>query len=337
MNNGTLDLGLGTTTLVGTFTQGAGGALATTVDGSQVGKLSLNGTASLAGSLAISTTGVPTDGSILPIVSAPSRSGTFASVTGGSAGGGLTYSVGYTSPGVVLYVGVPGGSISLKKSTALYGHYSDKVSGSGWTAHADTSVTVNQCATPFYTADTCDAANKVPATLGTGAKAGTFKNAKIKLAVGVIDADGDTCGTSTASLCYIVVVGNSGDFTSSGVLGFALPNATAKKTAAVAADYVDKITAADFPGGDTVTARECDTAVNPATDLSSNCDTATVITGTASKSGKVTFTTAGVTVLIGTYSDGASGTVVPGGAADLVVNDSTTPGISVVIPITVAG
>jgi hypothetical protein len=86
-----------------------------------------------------------------------------------------------------------------------------------------------------------------------------------------------------------------------------------------------------------VTARECDAAVDPATDLSSNCDAATVITGTAAKSGKVTFTTAGVGVLIGTYSDGDGGTVVPGGAADLVVNDSTTPGVFVVIPITAAG
>ena len=195
VNNGTLSLGLGTTTLTGTFTQGAGGTFATTVDGSQVGKLSLNGAASLAGALDVSTTAVPTEGSILPIVSAPSRSGTFTTVTGQNAGGGLTYSVGYTSPGVVLYAGVPGGAITLKKSTRLFGHYSDKISGSGWGAHGDTSVTINQCATPFYTATTCDTANQVHENLGTGAKAGTFKNAVIKLAVGTIDTDGDTCGT----------------------------------------------------------------------------------------------------------------------------------------------
>ena len=61
--------------------------------------------------------------------------------------------------------------------------------------------------------------------------------------------------------------------------------------------------------------------------LATHCDSATQITGTASSKGVVTFTSAGVTVLVGSsYSDTAGGTCPAGGTCDIVVNDSTNSG-----------
>ena len=79
---------------------------------------------------------------------------------------------------------------------------------------------------------------------------------------------------------------------------FATPTASVKETSNVAPNYVDKVTADEFPAGDTVTAQECDANVTSA-NLATNCDSATQITGTAGTTGKVTFTAAGVEVLIG--------------------------------------
>ena len=76
-------------------------------------------------------------------------------------------------------------------------------------------------------------------TLGTGRAAGIFKNAVIDLAVGTIDTNGDTCGVAGSTPCYVVVVGNTGDSTASGALGFTLPSFTVKKTTDVLGNYVD--------------------------------------------------------------------------------------------------
>lgn len=250
--------------------------------------------------------------------------------------------VGYDGNSLPMYVlsqnSTPGGTTTVSKSAGLIGHYSDKVSGAGWAVSGDTSVTLNECATTYYNASSCDAANQVTGVaLGTGHKLGKFSAAPITLAAGIIDANDDTCGLATSNPCYIVVVGNTGDSTSSAALDFKPPSATVKKTTAVVANYVDKVTAAEFPSGDIVTAQECDSAVNPATNLATNCDTATEITGTVHANGKVIFSPTGVGVKVGSsYVESGSGTVVAGGAADIVVNDSTTSGISVVVPITLA-
>ena len=90
---------------------------------------------------------------------------------------------------------------------------------------------------------------------------------------------------------------------------FAVPTATPKESSNVAPNYVDKVTAGEFPVGDTVTAQECDGAVTSA-NLATHCDTATQITGTVAANGKVTFTATGVKVLVGSaFSDTAGGSV----------------------------
>ncbi len=54
--------------------------------------------------------------------------------------------------------------------------------------------------------------------------------------------------------------------------------------------------------------------------------------------GKVTFTAAGVTILVGSaYSDTAGGTCPAGGSCDIVVNDSTASGVVTVISVGLAG
>jgi hypothetical protein len=109
-----------------------------------------------------------------------------------------------------------------------------------------------------------------------------------------------------------------------------------KEASNVAPNYVDKVTAAEFAAGDTVTAQECDANVTSST-VGTHCDSATEITGTAGSNGKVTFTAAGVEVLVGSaYSDSAGGTCPAGGSCDIVVNDSTT-GAYVAVPIGLAG
>jgi hypothetical protein len=232
-----------------------------------------------------------------------------------------------------------GGTVTLSKSTSLIGNDTIKVSGSGWNANGDTSVTINECASAFYLSTSCDAANQVSASVdtATGKKLGTFAKTDMTLAVGSIDGAGDTCGLASSSSCYIVVAGSNGDSTSSAALGFIAPKATAKKSSAVDVNYVDDIKATDFPSGDTVNARECDSSVNPASNLSTDCDSATVITGTAGRSGTVVFSPKGVTVKAGAgYSETGTGTVVAGGTADIVVVDSTRSGIAIVIPISLA-
>jgi hypothetical protein len=119
------------------------------------------------------------------------------------------------------------------------------------------------------------------------------------------------------------------------VITFATPTATAAKTSAVTANTLDKVTASEFPAGDTVTAQECDANVTSA-NLANNCDNGTQISGTAGTNGKVTFSPTGVTILVGsTYSDGAGGTCPAGGSCDIVVDDSTT-GAYVAIPVGLA-
>ena len=223
----------------------------------------------------------------------------------------------------------PGGTVSVYKTTALIGNYGDKVSGTDWAG--ETTVSLNQCATTTYSAATCDAANKVSGVaLGTGRAAGIFKSAVIDLAVGVIDSNGDTCGVANSTPCYVVVVGNTGDSTASGVLGFSLPSFTAKKTTDVLGNYVDSVKPVNFPIGDTVVAQECDASVSAPSNVATNCDSATQITGTSGMSGKVTFSSSGVTLGVGSaYSDTAAGTCEQGGSCAIGVTDSNNSAIGV--------
>ena len=215
----------------------------------------------------------------------------------------------------------------------MIGNYPDKVSGTGWAA-SDTSVTLNQCATTTYSASTCDAANQVSVTLGTGKAAGTFKNAVIHLAMGVIDSHGDTCGVAGSTTCYVVVVGNTGDSTASGALSFTLPSFVVKKTTGVLGNYVDGVKAVGFPIGDTIVAQECDASVSVPSTVSTHCDAATQISGTAGSNGDVTFSPTGVTLRVGSaYSDSASGTCQVGGTCDIGVTDANNSAIGVSVSV----
>jgi hypothetical protein len=240
----------------------------------------------------------------------------------------------------------PGGSITLAKSTQLIGNYPDIVSGTVWGANGGSSVTVYQCATDYYSYASCDVSNSVTAAIvATGKKVGDFKNATLELAVGVIDSNGDTCGVAGSKACYVVAVGNNWQYATSSKLQFTKPSATLEKSTSVPANYVDKVTAAHFPIGDQVTAQECDSAVKPTTNLSTNCDSATVITGTVASNGGVVFSPTGVSVKVGkNYVETGTGTVVKGGTADIVVTDVSTndvtgspnTAVSVVLPIILA-
>ena len=230
-----------------------------------------------------------------------------------------------------------GGGITVGKTTALIGNYPDKVSGTGWATYGDATVTLNQCASTYYRAATCDAANQVTATLGTSTHAGTFKNAFIKLAVGGIDSNGDTCGLATSVPCYIVAVGNTGDATSSAALGFTLPSITLAKTTGVLGNYVDAVKTAGIPIGDTVTAQECDASVAVPATVSTHCDAATQISGTSGASGKVVFSPTGVTIRVGSaYSGSASGPCQGGRTCNIGVIDTDNADITASVAVALA-
>ena len=226
-----------------------------------------------------------------------------------------------------------GGSIAMTKITALIGNYPEKVSGNGWAVNGDTSVTVNQCASTTYSAASCDAANQVSATLGkAGTTAGVFKNALIKLAVGTIDSNGDTCGVAGSVPCYIVVVGNIGDETSSATLGFSTPKFVVSKSTAIPND-TDPIKASGLPIGDTIVAQECDANVSPLSNVSTNCDPLTDIHGTVSATGGLLLSVGIMLLAGGAYSDSANGTCPAGGTCEIVLTDSQDPAIGLSLPV----
>jgi hypothetical protein len=71
--------------------------------------------------------------------------------------------------------------------------------------------------------------------------------------------------------------------------------------------------------------------------LATNCDTATEISGTAGPTGTVAFGSPGLTIQVGGgYTESGTGSVYPGGQANIVVTDTSNPGLFVVIPITLA-
>jgi hypothetical protein len=255
-------------------------------------------------------------------VNVPAGTGT-VSVTAITTGGGSSAPLAsaYTYNAATS----PGGAITLAKSTALVGNYPEAISGTGWTS--DTTVTLNQCATTTFSAATCDAANQVTLTLGTGKSAGTFKKVVIDLAVGVIDSHGDTCGVAGSTPCFVVVVGTTADSTSSGALGFSLPSFAAKKTTVLLGNYVDAIKAANFPIGDSIVAQECDASVSVPSTVSTHCDAATQVSGTAGTKGSVTFSP-GVALGVGsTYADSSAGTCQIGGTCTIGLTDATNSAI----------
>jgi hypothetical protein len=230
---------------------------------------------------------------------------------------------------------VPGGTVVPAKLTGLLGNAAVQVSGSGWQVHGDTTVVLAECVGTAYSAQSCNVAGQASSRLGTGTKAGTFKKVSVTLAVGSVGTGGQTCGVSGSPVCYLVGVGNTGDSSASTALAFVKATATAKATKSVKANTVDAIKAAGFPAGDAVTAEECDSGAVPGSNLATNCDQATVITGVASSKGKVGFSAKGVVIKVGSaYTETGTGTCSSGGTCSVIVNDTTRSHVSVVIPIT---
>jgi uncharacterized repeat protein (TIGR01451 family) len=107
-NSGTVTLAA-PLTVSGDYTQEQGGSLGIAV-GSQLGNASLqaSGNATLAGTLTLNSDGVtPAQGSSATLLSAGSVTGTFGTITGAGAGGGLVYEVAYQPAAVTATVEPP--------------------------------------------------------------------------------------------------------------------------------------------------------------------------------------------------------------------------------------
>jgi hypothetical protein len=225
----------------------------------------------------------------------------------------------------------------LKETTNVVGNYVDSVKVGGFPV-GDTIV-AQECDSnvviPTTVASDCDAATQISGPAGGSGKV-TFSATGVTLRVGSAYSDSASGTCSFGGTCEIVVSDSTNP--SIGIdeaVTFAVPTATVKEASNVQPNYVDRVTAAEFPAGDTVTAQECDGNVTSA-NLVTHCDSATQITGTAGTNGKVTFTAAGVTIVVGSaYSDTAGGSCPAGGSCDIVINDSTT-GAYVAVPIGLA-
>jgi hypothetical protein len=218
----------------------------------------------------------------------------------------------------------PSGTVSLFKSSGVIGNLVDRVSGTMWNNNGDGSVTVYECASQVHTAGSCTSALATAKVSTNLANVGTFPQTNIKVTVGTMDADADTCGVSTSGPCYVVVVGNNGD-SNFAQLHFAIPSAAMRKATMVVGNFLDGVVAAHFPIGDTVMAEECNAAVDPS-NPGNNCDAATAITGHAGSTGAVVFSPSGIRIKVGSdYSDPSSGTCNPGTSCVVVVTDETNP------------
>jgi hypothetical protein len=241
---------------------------------------------------------------------------------------GLSVAVAFTSP-----------TMSLKETTNVLGNYVDSVKAAGFPI-GDTIV-AQECdpnvVVPTTVTSDCDAATQISGTVAANGKV-TFNPTGVTLAVGGAYSDGSAGTCPVGGTCDVVVSDSVNPSIGLGVaVTFAVPTATVKQGSDVPANYVDKVTAGNFPAGDTVTAQECDPNVNSA-NVATNCDGATQISGTAGTNGKVTFAAAGVTILVGSaYSDGAGGACSAGGSCEIVVNDSTHSGASIAVPVGLAG
>jgi len=230
-----------------------------------------------------------------------------------------------------------GGTVTLSKDASLIGNSTISVSGTGWRQHSDSSVTISECAGTAYSVMHC--ANLASASVETApaAKAGDVAKTSIRLTVGSIDSDGDTCGLVNSPACYIVMVGNTGDSTASSTLRFSTPTLSIHKTTGVLGNYADALKASGFPIGDTVEAAECDASVVAPTTVSTHCDSTTQIAGTVATTGKVTFSPTDIQLLVGgDYSDGAGGTCLPGETCDVVITDLDNAAIGLSSPLVFA-
>jgi hypothetical protein len=299
-----------------TFTQGTAGTFTVTATGSPTPTITESGAlptgVTFAGGV---LSGTPTVTGTFPI--------TFTATNGVGSPATQSFTLTVNSPGT-------GPTISVHKTKGLVGNYAEKVSGAGWSVHGATSVTLSECAHPTFVATSCDTSNSVTVPL-TG---GTFKNAVITLATGNI-AKKASCGLAQSTPCSIVVTDGAGDSVSA-PLTFTVPEVTPKRTDAIVGNTSDTIRAKGFPIGDTVVAQECDRTVRVPSTVATHCDASNQISGTAGANGTVSFSPAGLDILVGTaYSDSAGRTCPVGGACAIVVTDSTNGSFDSEIAITI--
>ncbi len=243
--------------------------------------------------------------------------------------------------GASVSVGFATQTMSLKETTNVLGNYVDPLKAGGFpigdtvvAQECDSSVVI-----PSTVSSDCDSATQVSGTVGASGKV-TFSSTGVTLRAGSAYTDTASGMCPFGGTCEVLV----SDTTNPSVgldeaVTFATPTASVKEATNVQPNYVDKVTAGELPVGDTVTAQECDANVTSA-NLGTNCDSATQITGTVGGNGKVTFTAAGVRVLVGSSygtdgMDSAGGTCPAGGSCDIVINDSTS-GAYVAVPIGLA-
>jgi hypothetical protein len=124
----------GTLTVSGSYTQTGGGSLTAEIAGTAAGtgydQLTVTGAATLAGTLTVNSAGfTPTDGNQFDVLSAGSVSGTFGTVNGlASAGGGRSYSVGYTLTAARLSV-VPQFTLTVSRTGSGQGTVTSNPTG----------------------------------------------------------------------------------------------------------------------------------------------------------------------------------------------------------------
>jgi hypothetical protein len=219
-------------------------------------------------------------------------------------------------------------TMKLSKSVNLRGHIVVKASGTTTNVgggDADTEVSLHECTTPYFSPDTCED-NGSWATFSVK-PTGKFSLAPFTVDVGVVVGPHATCGLVDSHQCYLVEMFHAGE--SMGVpLSFLTPTAKLATPLAVRGNFVDKVIAKNFPIGDTVTAEECDATVSVPATVSSDCDPATLITGTVAATGVVSFGS-GIRLKVGgAYSDAAAGTCAPGATCKVVVQDQSNPFIT---------
>ena len=206
------------------------------------------------------------------------------------------------------------------------------LSGNNGLGQGGTDVTLYECATSTYSAQTCDPSSAVTAHVTS---TGLFAGVPFHVVSGTVDAQSDSCGLATSGACYVVGVDPSGA-SGAAPLEFQPLSVKLSSKKLVVGNVADSIAASGFPIGDPVEAVECDgPSVTPST-LVTDCDERTAVTGIAHKSG-VAFSPKSIRILEGSgYADAGSGTCNPGGTCSVAVVDLRNTSEYVVEPLTLA-
>ncbi|MBI5773962.1 MAG: hypothetical protein HZA89_09510, partial [Verrucomicrobia bacterium] len=150
-NSGTVDIRSGVLSLSGsyapTLTSTHRFAIGGYGAGTEFGMLQVSGTLTPAGQLDLLLVNsfVPTNGAAFPIVTAGTRNGTFATVTGRDIGGGLYFTPTYPAAGVTLLVAEPAARFATNFFSLISGQFQFRVQGiASETYRIDTSTNMSR-------------------------------------------------------------------------------------------------------------------------------------------------------------------------------------------------